>query len=449
MSHRHPVLRYAVRRILSVIPTLGGVILITFLLFNVVAKSPAEQAQGQNATAEQLDAYDARHHLDQPLILGQWVKLRLMRDWARETGLIDWGGVKGVRYSPEQGGMIVLRAGTYSLPLTYDMSPGRYRFRFEVGPIDSGVSLVAFADGDVLTTEAIRAAPSGGLREATVEVPTATLVDRVALRVPENRELRLLRVSLRRQTRRWVESQLFSYVVSVLSGDFGESLMYGQPVSDVLGEKVWISLSLTVPILVFGTLLGVLFGLVCAAWRNRWVDRALLVLSTALMSINYVVWVIAGQYLLAYKAQLFPLWGYEGVTYLMLPVMIGVVSGLGRDVRFYRTVILDEVGKPYVRTAMAKGTKRARILFKHVLRNSLIPIVTSVSMSVPFLLAGSVMLESFYGIPGLGGVSLNAIRSVDANMLRAIVLIGSVLYQLSNLVADLMYAWLDPRVRLG
>ena len=129
--------------------------------------------------------------------------------------------------------------------------------------------------------------------------------------------------------------------------------------------------------------------------------------------------------------------------------MIGIVSGLGRDVRFYRTVILDETGKPYVRTALAKGLGRGRTQFSHVLRNSMIPIVTSVSMSVPFLFVGSILLESFFGIPGLGGVSLNAIHSVDANMVRAVVLVGSLLYQVSNLAADLLYAVLDPRVRLG
>ena len=146
---------------------------------------------------------------------------------------------------------------------------------------------------------------------------------------------------------------------------------------------------------------------------RRAVDRAVLVVSTLLMSVNYVVWVLAGQFLLAYKLRLFPIWGFEHWTYLALPVLIGVASGLGRDVRFCRTAILDEVGKPYVRTALAKGLATRRVMVRHVLRNSLIPIITYVSLSVPFLFTGSMMLESSFGIPGLGRVSVNAVHSSD------------------------------------
>ena len=130
-------------------------------------------------------------------------------------------------------------------------------------------------------------------------------------------------------------------------------------------------------------------------------------------------------------------------------MLIGVVSSLGSDVRFYRTVILDEVNRPHVRTAISKGLHPATVLLRHVLRNSLIPVVTNVSLSVPFLFAGSILLESFYGIPGLGGLGLNAVNSSDFAMVRAVVIIGAVLYQIANLLADLAYAWLDPRVRIA
>jgi peptide/nickel transport system permease protein len=167
-----------------------------------------------------------------------------------------------------------------------------------------------------------------------------------------------------------------------------------------------------------------------------------------LMSVNYVIWVTAGQYFLAYKLKLFPIWGYENWTYLCLPVIIGVINGLGGDVRFYRTVIMDEINKPHVRTAIAKGLHPTYILLKHVLRNSLIPITTNISLSIPFLFTGSILLESFYGIPGLGGIGLNAVNSSDIAMVRAVVIIGAILYQLSNLISDIIYAWLDPRVRM-
>jgi peptide/nickel transport system permease protein len=245
------------------------------------------------------------------------------------------------------------------------------------------------------------------------------------------------------------DSQFCNYAKALLKGDFAVSTEYGIPVTRVLRAGVGPSLGLTVPILAGGTLVGVMLGLLCAAWRGGGADRAVLVLSTLLMSVNYVVWVLAGQFLLAFKLRLFPIWGFESAAYLALPILIGIVSGLGRDIRFFRAAILDEVYKPYVRTAQAKGVGGCRIMFRHVLRNSLIPIVTYVSLSIPFLFTGSLMLESFFGIPGLGNVSLNAVHSSDMAVVRAVVILGALLYQVVNLLTDLCYAWLDPRVRLN
>ena len=242
--------------------------------------------------------------------------------------------------------------------------------------------------------------------------------------------------------------QFLNGLWDLLRGDFGLSTEYKLPVARILREGVAVSLSLTVPILLLGTAVALLIGLLSAAFRGRLLDRLSLGCTTALMSINYVIWVVAGQYFLAYKWGFFPLWGYESWTYLVLPVLIGTVSGLGSDVRFYRTVLLDEMNKPHVRTALAKGLGPAAVLFRHVLRNSLVPVVTNVSLSIPFLFTGSILLESFFGLPGLGGVGINAVHSSDVTMLRAVVLIGAALYQIATLLADLAYAWLDPRVRL-
>ena len=243
--------------------------------------------------------------------------------------------------------------------------------------------------------------------------------------------------------------QFVKFCRDLAHGDFGVSTEMDEPVIDVLKRGVGPSLSLTVPILVGGTLLGLMLAMLCVAGRGGKLDRAVLICSTLLMSVNYVVWVLAGQFLLAFKLRLFPVWGYENAFYLVLPVMIGIVSGLGIDVRFFRTAILDEIYKPYVRTARMKGLPESRVLFVHVLRNSLIPIVTYVSLAIPYLFTGSLMLESFFGIPGLGNVSINAIHSSDMAVVRAVVVLGALLYQGVNLVTDLLYAWLDPRVRLG
>ena len=244
------------------------------------------------------------------------------------------------------------------------------------------------------------------------------------------------------------DSQFVSFVKSVATGDLGYSARMNEPVVDVLKRGIGPSLSLTVPILFIGTLLALATALVAAAYRGRFPDKAILFASAALTSVNYVVWVIAGQFLLAFKAGWFPIWGYEGVWCLALPVAIGVASSIGADVRFFRTAILDETFRPYVLTARAKGLPRRVVMVRHVLANALIPVVTYVSLSIPYLFTGSLLLESFFGIPGLGSVAINAIQSGDIAVVRATVLLGALVYQAVTLATDLLYAFLDPRVRL-
>ena len=243
--------------------------------------------------------------------------------------------------------------------------------------------------------------------------------------------------------------QFLRYLGDLCRGDLGFSIEHQEPVVDVLARGVGPSLSLTVPILVIGVAVALVLALVAAARRGRALDHAVLFGSTALMSVNYVVWVLAGQFFLAYKAGLFPVWGYESAYNLVLPVFIGVVSSLGADVRFFRAAVLDEIYRPYVLAARAKGLPGRVILFRHVLRNALVPIVTYVSLSIPHLFTGSLLLESFFGIPGLGAVAINAIHSSDMAVVRAVVVIGALLYQFVNLATDLLYAALDPRVTVG
>ena len=245
------------------------------------------------------------------------------------------------------------------------------------------------------------------------------------------------------------DSQFVRFVSDLAHGDFGYSTENDEPVLDVLKRGVGPSLSLTVPILVCGVFVALSLALGAAACRGGAVDKAVLLGSTLLMSVNYVVWVLAGQFFLSYKLGLFPVWGYRNAFYLALPVLIGVVSSLGPDVRFFRTAILDELYKPYVLTARAKGLSPARILLRHVLPNALVPIVTYVSLSIPGLFTGSLLLESFFGIPGLGSVAINAIHSADMAVVRAVVVLGALLYQFVNLATDLLYAVLDPRVRVN
>ena len=245
------------------------------------------------------------------------------------------------------------------------------------------------------------------------------------------------------------DSQLFRFVGDLCRGDFGYSIENQEPVIEVLKRGVGPSLSLTVPILVGCVAIGLMMAMLAAHFRGRAVDKAILFGSTVLMSVNYVVWVLAGQFFLSYKAGLFPVWGYESAFYLVLPVMIGILSSIATDVRFFRTAVLDELYRPYVLTARAKGLSRSAVMLRHVLPNALIPIVTYVSLSIPGLFAGSLLLESFFGIPGLGSVSINAIHSSDMAVVRTVVVLGALLYQFVNLATDLLYGLVDPRVRLA
>ena len=310
------MLKYVLRRVLEMIPTTIGILLLTFALFNVVGGSPAETILGKNASAASIAAFNRQYGYDRPLVFAK-------------------------------------------------------------------------------------------------------------------------------------DSQFIRFLADLAKGDFGYSVENDEPVLDVLARGVGPSLSLTVPILVGGVFVGLVLAVGAAAFRGGAFDRAVLLGSTVLMSVNYVVWVLAGQFFLSYKAGLFPVWGYRNAFYLVLPVLIGIVSSLGTDVRFFRTVILDELYRPYVLTARAKGLSRVTILTRHVLRNALIPIVTYVSLAIPGLFAGSLLLESFFGIPGLGSVAINAIHSADMAVVRAVVVLGALLYQFVNLATDLIYAALDPRVRLA
>jgi len=425
------MLRYAIKRVLEMIPTTLGILLLTFVLFHVVGGSPAQVIKGKNASAESLAAFDAKYGYDKPLFCGNWARSRALED--RETRSAE----RGMRSA----------ACAFRIPLAYALPAGTYRLTLSgLTGADKPTAVLALQpiDGGATTTNTLAGVTHARTWQVVFTVPAeqraAALV--VTGATPES-------MRLRKRTGHFFDSQLCRFLSGLGRGDLGTSAEYDTSVGQVLWRGVGPSLAITVPILAGGAILAVMLGLFCAMWREGGVDRAILLVSTVLMSVNYVVWVLAGQYFLAYRLHLFPIWGFENWTYVLLPVLIGVLGGLGCDIRFYRAVILDEIYKPYVRTAWAKGLTGAQVMTRHVLRNSLIPIVTYVSLSIPFLFTGSLLLESFYGIPGLGCVSLNAIHSSDMTVVRAVVIVGALLYQAVNLLTDLCYAWLDPRVRLG
>ncbi|MGQ0544495.1 MAG: ABC transporter permease [Betaproteobacteria bacterium] len=211
------------------------------------------------------------------------------------------------------------------------------------------------------------------------------------------------------------------------------------------------SLALAVPVFLVGLLVNITFALLMAFFRATYLDFWGVVLCVAMMSISALFYIIGGQYVISKLWNLVPISGYDGgldaARFVILPVLIGVVSGIGSGSRWYRTIFLEEMGRDYVRTARAKGLAESVVLFRHVLKNAMIPILTGAVVVIPLLFMGSLIAESFFGIPGLGSYTIDAIQAQDFAVVRSMVFIGSVLYIVGLLLTDLSYTLVDPRVR--
>ena len=233
--------------------------------------------------------------------------------------------------------------------------------------------------------------------------------------------------------------------------DFGYS-DDGRDISFDIGQRMLPSLAIAVPSLLIGLMINITFALLMAFFRGTYIDISGVILCVVLMSISAMFYIIGGQFLLAKLLRLVPISGFESgldaLKFIILPVVIGVVSGVGSGSRWYRTFFLEEAGKDYVRTARAKGLSESLVLFRHILRNALIPIVTGVVALLPLLFMGSLLLESFFAIPGLGSYTIDAINNQDFAIVRVMVFLGSVLYIIGLILVDITYTVVDPRVRL-
>jgi len=232
--------------------------------------------------------------------------------------------------------------------------------------------------------------------------------------------------------------------------DFGRA-EDGRDIAREIRTRMGPSLALAVPVFAVGLAVNITFALGLAFFRATYLDFAGVVLCVAMMSISTLFYIIGGQYLVSKLWNLVPISGYaqgfDALRFLILPVVVGVVSGIGAGTRWYRTIFLEEMTRDYVRTARAKGLAETTVLFGHVLRNGLVPILTGAVVVIPLLFMGSLVAESFFGIPGLGSYTIEAIQAQDFAVVRAMVFLGSVLYIAGLLLTDLAYTWVDPRVR--
>ncbi len=244
----------------------------------------------------------------------------------------------------------------------------------------------------------------------------------------------------------------FQKSVKLFRFDFGSSDS-GRDIGYDISQRMWPSLAIAIPVLLVGLLVNISYALLIAFFRATYIDFWSVVLCVILMSISGLFYIIGGQYLVSKLLHLVPISGYApglgAVKFLILPVIIGVIGGIGSGTRWYRTLFLEEIGKDYVRTARAKGLSEGIVLFRHVLKNAMIPILTGVVVVLPLLFMGSLITESFFGIPGLGSYTIDAINMQDFAIVRSMVFLGSVLYILGLLLTDISYTLVDPRVRLS
>jgi peptide/nickel transport system permease protein len=255
-------------------------------------------------------------------------------------------------------------------------------------------------------------------------------------------------------TNKLTHTILWERSVSLMLFDFGRSdARQAVQIGHEIKTRMLVSLQLALPLFLLQMLVSIGFALLLVFFRNSAIDFWGVVLCVLMLSISSLFYIIVGQFFFSRVLRLVPMNGYaeglDAIRFLLLPVILSVLSRLGGEARLYRAMLLEEAGRDYVRTARAKGLSEQRVLLRHVLRNAWIPILTSAGSYLPYVFLGSLVFESFFGIPGLGAFTIEAISGQDFAIVRSMVFLGAMLFIASNVLIDLAYTWVDPRVRLG
>jgi len=247
------------------------------------------------------------------------------------------------------------------------------------------------------------------------------------------------------------DTLFFKKSIGLLIFDFGSSDS-GRDINADIKQRMWPSLAIAVPTLLLGLLINITFAMLMVFFRGTYLDFWGVIFCVTLMSVSVLFYIVGGQFFFGKLLHLVPISGYHGgveaFKFVILPVVVGVFAGIGAGSRWYRTIYLEEINKDYVRTGRAKGLSELRVLFKHVLKNAMIPILTGIVVIIPSLFLGSLLMESFFGIPGLGSYTIDAIQQQDFAIVRAMVFLGSILYIIGLVLTDISYTVVDPRIRL-
>ena len=423
------MLRYILRRSAYSILIMFGVLLLTFLLFRVAAGDPAAAVLGKNPSAEELELMRNKLGTSKPLLFGT----------SRPTLRYAGGDFAGEKPLPKRAtlcgsvkctgnGLLFEPGASLKIPQEFSSdAPVTIHLEGKNGKKVDDLSQHIDNESNVVISN---------------NTSAPVVVQKIHYTVP---------------TKGFFDTQFFDAFREVISFqktfpyvrifNFGETLLTREPINEVLLRGMGASLCLMIPVFLGELIVGIVLAMLSAVFRGTWVDRSLMFLSVAGMSISYLALIIACQWFFGYWLNWFPVWGWGEPQHLFLPVLVGIISGTGGGVRFYRTVFLNEMNKEYLRTAISKGCSSTVVYFRHLLRNAAIPIMTRASAILPFLFTGSLLLESFFGIPGLGYKGVDALNSSDLQLLKALVILGSFLFVFINLIADILYAWADPRVR--
>lgn len=394
------MLKYIIRRTFYSLWVIFGVLLLTFALFNVASGDPAAAVLGKNAKLAEVEAMRRELGSDLPLFFGRL---------CRSAAFAEFSGSSGEPHT------FVRQLDTRNITACAKWKNGESK-EFDIPDGQKEFTIRATADNPLISCKFYR-----------------------------------------RQETPW-NSQFFRAVKELISFkkdfpylsffNFGNTLMTREPVIEVLKRGLLPSLSLMLPIFAGEILFGIIFALLAVYFAGMAIDRMIQIAAVISMSMSYLVIIIFGQWFLGYNLNLFPVWGYGGINYFILPVIIGIASGIGNNIRFFRTVFINELQKEYLRTAWAKGASGKTVFGKHLLKNAMVQIITKVGTGLPFLFTGSLLLESFFGIPGLGFAGMEALYDSDIQMLKALVLMSAIIFIVMNLLTDIAYAWADPRIKL-
>ena len=437
------MLNFIIRRTLYSVFVIIGVLILTFVFFRISAGDPAAALLGKSPSPVEIENLRGELSADKPIFYGHWKKTESFTS-ANFAEKFEFPGVAISGANEMEKGFIRIRGGSVKFSRNFT-PPEKPVIRAEIifrGQFEMEGKTHSSRDWQTLD----------------IEIPKGQNVLVISIPDANSAPADIKSVSFFKKQDFPFDSQFISAIKEVISFkkdfpfvslfNFGKTLLSREEIRTVLLRCALPSLMLMIPVFLGEMILGVLLALVSTAFRGKWPDRLIVLLSVAGMSISYLVFIIAGQWYLGYYFNWFPVWGYGSWRFFALPILVGVLSGLGEGVRFYRTIFVNELNREYLRTAAAKGCSPFTIYCKHLLANAAIPLITRATAILPFLFTGSLLLESFFGIPGLGYTGINAVMNADLQMVKALVVLTAFIFVIINLFADITYAWADPRIRL-